>query len=71
MADHSRGEVMETPIEVQLAIGRLVRILSRPEQAGDVETYHHLRQIILDASPTPPDHAPSWARDRLNGAQGG
>lgn len=61
---------METPIEVQLAIGRLLRMLSRPTQAGDVETYHQIRQIVLGSMDAPADHAPNWARDRLNGAQG-
>jgi len=56
---------------VQLALGRVFRILSRPFQPGDVEEYERCRAIILDnVEPTEPDYAPNWARDRLKGAQG-
>jgi len=59
------------PPEVQLALGRIFRLLSRPFQEGDLEEYHRCRSIILDASPEPQeDHRPNWVRDRLRGAQG-
>ena len=59
------------PVEVQLALGRIFRLMSRPEQPGDVEQYEQSRAIILDAAdPTIPEYRPCWVRDRLKGAQG-
>jgi len=57
---------------VQLALGRIFRLASRPAQSGDVEEYHRCRALILGAleSSDTPDHTPNWARDRLKGAQG-
>jgi hypothetical protein len=59
------------PVEVQLAIGRLLRMMSRPERPGDLDDYHACRSIILDASPVPvEDYRPNYARDRRRGAAG-
>lgn len=35
---------------MDLAIGRLLRLMSRPEQPGDVETYYACRRAIYDAA---------------------
>lgn len=71
---------MSTPLEVQLAIGRIFRIASRPEQPGDIAEYQRCRSIILDASEpqtaefgfavVQPNTIHDYARDRLKGAQG-
>lgn len=55
---------------VQLAIGRIFRMMSRPEQPGDVADYYRCRSIILNASPEPIDTRPNWIRDRHKGAAG-
>lgn len=69
---------MEAPIDQQaaarLALGRILRLASRPSQLGDVEEYERCRAIILDV------HAPdatfradpvhSYARDHGKGAAG-
>lgn len=59
-----------TPPEVRLALGRLFSIMSRPHRPGDEDVYHRCRAIVLDASETPPDDRPNYARDRLKGAAG-
>jgi hypothetical protein len=68
------SDVRQVPLEVKLAIGRLMRILSRPYQPGDDDEYWRCRNIILDASEEAgfdfTDYAPNWVRDRLKGAQG-
>jgi hypothetical protein len=60
--------------EVQLALGRLFRMLSRPWQPGDDAVFFKCRAIILDAADeagiVPKDDRVNWARDRLKGAQG-
>ena len=38
------------PHEVQLAIGRLLRLGSRPTQPGDIDEYERCRTIILAAA---------------------
>jgi len=61
------------PQEVQLAIGRIFRMASRPTEPGDIELYEQARSIILNAADgvMAPYHEPHcWARDRLMGAQG-
>lgn len=62
------------PLEVKLAMGRMLRMLCRLPQPGDLDEYHRIRAIILDASETEhgvlPDYQPCWARDRLKGARG-
>ena len=57
----------------QLALGRILRLASRPARPGDIADYERCRQLILDelgAENQPPDYAPNWASDRLSGAQG-
>ena len=56
--------------QVQLAIGRIFRLASRPHQPGDIAEYERCRALILDHSEMPNDCAPNYARDRLKGAQG-
>lgn len=58
---------------VELAIGRILRIMSRPHHLGDEAEYDRCRGIILDAAGiegNPVDDRPSWTRDRLKGAAG-
>ena len=57
---------------VELALGRILRIASRPTRAGDVAEYERCRALILDlCAPVTPDYTPNWTRDRLLGAAGG
>jgi hypothetical protein len=60
------------PREVQLALGRIFLLGSRPTQPGDVEQYEAARAVVLAHFPAdmPIDHAPNWVRDRNKGAQG-
>lgn len=60
----------EDRVLVELAIGRVLRIMSRPFREGDVEDYERCRAIIFEHSPEYVDDSPCWARDRLKGAQG-
>lgn len=65
---------------VNLSLGRIFRMGSRPTQPGDVADYERCRKIILDeldpAIPAfefarvPQDVEPNYARDRLRGAAG-
>ena len=58
----------------QLAIGRILRLGSRPYQEGDIEEYERCRAIIMDAAAGTDTeyvfYAPNWARDRRTGARG-
>jgi hypothetical protein len=55
---------------VDMAIGRILRLGSRPTQPGDVEQYEAARAVILaHLAPVEP-YRPDWARDRLRGAAG-
>jgi len=60
------------PRIVDLAIGRIFRLCSRPAQPGDVEEYERCRRIILDNVPKGigDRYEVNWARDRMKGAQG-
>lgn len=61
----------ETKKLVDLAIGRILRMGSRPTQPGDVEEYERCRAIIMEhAPPAGDDYEVNWARDRLKGAAG-
>lgn len=61
----------ETKKLVDLAIGRILRMGSRPTQPGDAEEYERCRAIIMEhAPPATADYEVSWARDRLKGAAG-
>lgn len=60
------------PTEVQLALGRVFRLLSRPEQPGDAAQYEAARAVILAHAPAEiaTEHMPNWIRDRNKGAAG-
>ena len=59
------------PVEVQMALGRMFAMMSRPTQPGDVETFHAIRAVVLDAAqPQPPEYRPDYVAQRLMGAQG-
>lgn len=63
----------EATIAMELALGRLFRLGSRPEQPGDVDEYHRLRLVALTAADvlgTRPEYQPNWVRDRRSGAAG-
>lgn len=60
---------------MSLAIGRLLRIMSRPAQDGDHDEYTRIRSIILDQheqahGPLTSQYVPNYVRDQLKGAQG-
>jgi hypothetical protein len=58
----------ERTAAVRLAMGRILKLGSRPAQPGDVEEYERCRLVILACSPSPrPDHRPDAARDRGRG----
>ncbi len=53
---------------VELALGRIFRLGSRPTQPGDLKEYERCRRIIADElAPVELDYRPTWARDRLKG----
>lgn len=60
----------ETKQLVDLAIGRIFRIMSRPFKSGDLEEYERCRKIVMDHVEVTEDYQVSYARDRLKGAQG-
>ena len=63
------GAIVSATIE--LALGRILRLASRPEQSGDVAEYERCRTIIMDElEPIAADYQPNWQRDRLKGAEG-
>jgi hypothetical protein len=52
-------------VTVNLAIGRILRIMSRPAQPGDMAEYERCRGLILDISGEPareiiPMPLPGW-----------
>lgn len=58
----------------ELALGRILRMASRPAQPGDIAEYERCRALLLDElapSGVIPEWVPDYARDRLKGAQGG
>lgn len=56
---------------VNLAIGRILRMASRPTQPGDVAEYDRCRALILNlCQPVAAGYTPNYARDRLCGAAG-
>lgn len=62
---------MANPSLAELALGRILRLGSRPTQPGDVAEYERCRAIIMDElEPVTPDYSPNWVRDRLKGAAG-
>lgn len=60
----------------ELALGRILRLGSRPSQPGDAAEYARCRALILDAIDPAgtvferEDPRPNWPRDRFKGAQG-
>jgi len=61
---------MNMPLEVKLALGRLFRMMSRPERPGDGEDYAACRSIIMGSVEPPAEYSPCYQRDRLKGARG-
>jgi hypothetical protein len=59
---------------INLAIGRIFRIASRPTQPGDIEEYERCKAIIMDLAEasghTIVDTRPNYARDYRKGTQG-
>lgn len=56
---------------IELCLGRLFRLGSRPTQPGDVEEYERIRTMVMDlADPVTLPYTPNYARDRKGGAQG-
>lgn len=58
---------------VNLALGRIFRMASRPTQEGDVAEYERCRSLILnllDPEVTPHVEPHCYGRDRNKGAQG-
>jgi hypothetical protein len=62
---------------INLALGRIFRLASRPEQSGDIADYERCRSLILNAlDPNMVIHHAAMAqqhnvgRDRMKGAQG-
>lgn len=63
----------QMPAEVQMALGRIFAMMSRPERDGDIAEYYACRDLILNAADgesVAPDYTHDYARDRLKGAQG-
>ena len=58
-------------LPTKLALGRLFRIMSRPYQPGDDDTYMICRSIILNTSDGAiSNYRPNYARDHNKGASG-
>lgn len=55
---------------INLAIGRIFLLASRPEQPGDIADYERCRALIMSQIEAPTDDRPNYSRDRLKGAQG-
>lgn len=56
---------------IDLAMGRIFRMMSRPTQPGDVAEYERCRSIILNmVGDVPTSYVPNWAAQRLSGAAG-
>lgn len=60
----------EDRVFVNLAIGRIFRMASRPEQPGDAAEFHRCRGLIFDRIEAPEDRSICYARDRFKGAAG-
>lgn len=57
--------------EVQLALGRIFRLGSRPFRSGDLEEYEKARAVVLAHTSSESEvYRPDWARDRSKGAPG-
>lgn len=64
----------EARVAMRLAIGRLFRLGSRPEQPGDEKQYLDCRAVVMEAGEVlglnAVDRSPNWARDHAKGAAG-
>ena len=68
MTDESTDEERRA---VRLALGRILRLGSRPERPGDLEEYERCRAIILNiAGEQPLGYSHNYVRDRRRGAAG-
>lgn len=69
--DVPRNDEVPSHVTAGLALGRILRMASRPSLPGDVEEYERCRAIIMgEIDPVQADYRPSYVRDRLKGAQG-
>ena len=71
----TRLDSQEARALCQLALGRILRLASRPSAPGDVEQYERCRALMAEALDVlgfgpPSDDQPNWVRDRLRGVQG-
>lgn len=55
---------------IGLALGRIMRLASRPAERGDIAEYERCRAIILDLCEPKNEYEPNYARDRMLGAAG-
>jgi len=56
---------------VELAMGRLFRLMAGPAMPGDVVDYERCRRVILaELAPVEVDYRPNYARDHARGAAG-
>ncbi len=55
---------------IELALGRIFRMASRPTQDGDIAEYERCRTIIVNLLGNAEDISPNYARDWNKGAQG-
>jgi hypothetical protein len=59
------------PPEVQMALGRLFRMMLRPAQPEDIEVFHTIRALVLGAAgEQAQEYRPNYVAQRLQGAQG-
>jgi len=57
------------PAEVQMALGRIFRLMSRPFQDGDLEQYFAARAVVMAAaSSIKQDYQPNYVRDCNRGS---
>lgn len=64
-------EEQEKQKAIELALGRIFRLGSRPSQPGDVKQYEDARAVIMSYAPEAlPSYRPNYARDRRKGASG-
>lgn len=62
----------EANTAIELALGRILRMGSRPTEPGDLQEYERCKWIILDAGEylgirNTPDYEPCYPRDRNKG----
>jgi hypothetical protein len=58
---------------VDMAMGRIFGMMTRPTQDGDLQEYQRCRNLILDLTEgtiDTSDRSPCYIRDRNKGAQG-